>query len=139
MMPFPDGPVVLECLHTRPDDMDPRVKRWWKFKRVKQDWSWESRDGASAILVKAGTYTDGASIPPLARSFVGGPFEEYADAAVGHDYLYEHGSNRGRADYVLLEIMRELPTPKWKRFAMTAAVRVGGWWPWYKARRKRSN
>jgi hypothetical protein len=34
-----------------------------------------------------GTYTDGASIPPIFWSVIGGPFEgKYRDAAVNHDY-----------------------------------------------------
>jgi hypothetical protein len=43
--------------------------------------------GPTVWTAPAGTYTDGASIPSIFWSVIGGPFEgKYRDAAVNHDY-----------------------------------------------------
>jgi hypothetical protein len=43
--------------------------------------------GSRTWTAPAATYTDGASIPPIFWSVIGGPFEgKYRDAAVNHDY-----------------------------------------------------
>ena len=135
-MPFPSGPLLLEQLHSKPEGWpDSHPKPWWKYKRIARYWRWVSRDGTMGVELFAGELIDGASIPSFARSVVGGPWEEYIEAAAAHDKLYQTGINRVVADGVLLEIMRELETvAAWKRLAMTGAVMVGGWYPWYKYR-----
>lgn len=78
--------------------------------------------------------TDGASIPPFARTFLA-VWGTYGRAAVIHDYLYSlirsgdpHplAPTRARADAIFFEAMKPLRTAAPLRLALWAAVRVGG-------------
>lgn len=52
-------------------------------------------------------------------------------AAVLHDYLYTvQPVSRARADALFLEAMESLGVSWWKRNAMYAGVRAGGWVAW---------
>jgi len=57
-------------------------------------------------------------------SIIGGPFQEFIEAAVIHDWLCEHPEiySRIEADYIFLEIMEKLGVEEWKRDAMWRAV-----------------
>jgi hypothetical protein len=108
----------------------------------------------SAILVRtirvpAKFVTDLASIPQILWNILP-PIGAYDAAAVVHDYLYTLGGferslaarsgyeplryiehvTRGQADRVLLEAMEVLDVEWWKRRAIYAGVRVGGWKAW---------
>lgn len=97
--------------------------------------------------IPVGFRTDLASVPSWAQWLIphNGP---YAPAAVVHDWLYiERPPSLGTdgwvpitrkdADGVLLRIMRELKVAWWKRTLIYNAVRVGGWWYWYKCATRR--
>lgn len=88
----------------------------------------------TAVTVPAGFLTDFASIPRVVWSVIGHPAGRYAQAAVLHDWMYRSGSvRRSRADELFRESMLVLGVPAWQRWAMWAAVRVGGWAAYRKA------
>ena len=85
-------------------------------------------------VVPAGFTTDFVSsprwlwwiVPPLSRA---------SRAAVVHDYLYgKRLGTRKAADVVFLRLLERCFVPKWKRYAMYAAVRAFGWMSWRAAR-----
>lgn len=120
----------------------------YKLYRVPVDFEYHvgSKDSDIVVFVKKGTITDGASIPKWAWSIIGGPLGKYAPAAVVHDELYKKGYyyigtlktviTRGRADWVFIDAMKVLVIFWLKARTMWFAVRVGGWRPWSKYRRK---
>ena len=67
---------------------------------------------------------------------------EFPEAGVVHDYIYRHPSgaygrnkepknlSRGECDNLHRRVMHLLGAPWWKRQAMWAALRAGGWKPW---------
>lgn len=78
------------------------------------------------IVVPAGFITDLASIPSIFWSMFP-PHDEYAKAAILHDYLYETGMvTREEADYIFYEAMGVLDVSKWKRQIIYRAVRLFG-------------
>lgn len=82
------------------------------------------------IIVPAGFVCDGASIPRVFWSIVGGPFSaDHMTAAVVHDYLYGAGlTTRAEDDEVFLAIMRDHGAGLIKRRLMYHAVRGFGHW-----------
>ena len=82
------------------------------------------------ITAPVGFWTDFASVPriPIAYLLFGDIAHE---PAVIHDYLYAIGwPSRRIADRVLLEALESVGASRWRRWAMWAAVRVGGWAAW---------
>ena len=83
------------------------------------------------ISVPEGFITDGASIPKIFYSLIGGPLGKYAAPAVLHDYLYHIKKyTRRRSDQIFLEAMKVRGVSWWKRHTMFTAVRLAGWIPW---------
>ncbi|KKM83839.1 hypothetical protein LCGC14_1305310 [marine sediment metagenome] len=94
------------------------------------------------IRVKRGFETDFASIPRLLRIII----EKLGlqnKAAVIHDALYQGNYEtpnasprceftRSEADLCFLDGMADSGVKEWKRWAMWAAVRIGGWVAWRK-------
>lgn len=86
---------------------------------------YETREG-DEIIVPAGFATDFASVPDRLRSFVA-PWDETARPALLHDWLYySHERSRKVADRLFREGLEEEGVGWWSRWAMWAAVRVGG-------------
>lgn len=86
--------------------------------------------GSRIIEVPEGFVCDLASIPAVARILfpVNG---EWTEAAVIHDWLYDQQiGKRKEADQIFLQAMKELGVSWWRRRAMYAAVRAGGWIAW---------
>ncbi len=94
------------------------------------------------ISVSPGFETDFASIPRVLWWLLP-KWGKYGNAAVIHDYLYSGGSlmakgtalvsmDRKLADYILLEAMEVMNTPRWQKYLIYAGVRAGGWWGWRK-------
>lgn len=82
------------------------------------------------VVVPAGFVTDLASIPPLLR-----PVFDRNDAsrrpAVLHDWLYcRKRGTRADADSLFLEALEREGVSWWRRWAMYAGVRAGGWLYW---------
>lgn len=78
------------------------------------------------IVVPKGFITDLASIPrPLWIWFP--PHDEYAKAAIIHDYMYDNGiGSKAEADYVFYEALGVLGIPNWKRKIMYRMVKWFG-------------
>ena len=78
--------------------------------------------------LKAGFICDGASIPALAQSIIGHPFDRFLEDAVWHDFDYSHQGTKSRqlADILLRETMWNRNLPLWQISAFYAAVRVAG-------------
>lgn len=90
-----------------------------------------SEDSNEVIKVPKGFVTDGASIPKIFWSIIGGPWGKYGYAAVVHDYLYHIKIyTRKKSDKIFLEAMGVLGVSKWKRITMYWAVRLFAWHPW---------
>ena len=93
-----------------------------------------------AIYVPEDFLTDGASIPKIFWSIIGGVLGRYGAAAVLHDFLYVEGIyTRRRSDKIFLEAMKVLKVSWWKRRAMYYAVRGFAWGPWKRYHKKDSN
>lgn len=96
-----------------------------------------SKDSMDIIYIEKGFLTDVTSIPKLFWSLIGGPLGRYAPAAVPHDKLYRFQTrSRKESDAILLEAMGVLGVIWWKRRAIYLAVRIGGWRPWNKQKKK---
>jgi hypothetical protein len=113
------------------------------------DLVYDSAELKRTIRVPAKFVTDLASIPQILWNILP-PIGAYDAAAVVHDYLYTFGGfqrglatppgfeplryveylDRGQADRVLLEAMEVLEVSRWKRRAIYAGVRGGGWKAW---------
>lgn len=101
-------------------------------RRLLEPFRYRSALLARVIEVPEGFVYDGASIPRALWWLIGGPFTgRYRRAALLHDYLYTvRVCSREEADQVLLEAMVEDRVPKWRRWAMFQAVRLGGGAAW---------
>lgn len=83
------------------------------------------------VIVPAGFVCDGASIPRLAQSIIGHPFDEYLEDTILHDYLYDRASDdlgldRWSADDILKETMWNRRFPLWKTATFHIAVSAFG-------------
>ena len=88
--------------------------------------------------VEIGFITDGASIPPIAWSFIGSPFTGlYRKPALVHDEGYDSQKyKRNYIDRIFLEGMKDEGVSLWKRRVMWGYVRALGWHPWNKQAKK---
>lgn len=94
------------------------------------------RPDGTAITVPAGFLTDLASIP---RPFwpILPPSDDYAEAAVIHDWLYYAGGlERAEADKIFLEAMTDAGIGWWRRTTIYRAVRLFGGKIWERRRWK---
>lgn len=90
-----------------------------------------SEDSGEVIKVPKGFMSDGASIPKIFWSWIGGPTGRYFYAAVLHDWLYyKKIYKRAKADKIFYEAMGVLGVPNWKRSMMYMAVRMCAWISW---------
>ncbi len=111
----------------------------YKLFEVQADFEYHvgSEDSLDVIYIKKGFVTDGASIPKLFWTLIGGPLGRYAPAAVPHDKLYRFQTrSRLEADNIFLEAMGVLGVSWWKRRSMWLAVRFRGWVPWNRHKKK---
>ena len=82
-----------------------------------------AKDPKKIIRVPVGYITDFASIPRVFWPFVS-PVDEYAKAAVIHDWLHVKGYfSRKTTDDIFNEAMMVLKTPEWKRRIVYGAVK----------------
>lgn len=93
-------------------------------------------DGAVLITVPAGFQTDFNSVPRAA--WIWFPPWECPEAALVHDWLYQHpgGRSRGEVDGIHRTIMAIKGERRSKRVAVWLAIRAGGWVPWNRYREK---
>lgn len=92
------------------------------------------------IDVEVGFVTDFNSVPRILTNIL--PREEYGEAAILHDLLYQRGTYNGQpidrlfADSVHREFVVWKGAPRWKAWAMFHGLRLGGWKPWNAYRAK---
>jgi len=87
----------------------------------------------STVTVPKGFITDFASVPKRLHNIVGPSDTDIREAAVVHDYMYSKLTSvytRKQADDALIEGMRVLGAPWWKRSIVYAAVRTFGGSHW---------
>jgi len=91
------------------------------------------------IKVPVGFITNFASVPRIFWSLIS-PVDNHGKAAVVHDFCYatQYTSKR-RCDDIFYEGLRVLNVPKFKAVCMYWAVRIGGWFAWYRWKRKAKN
>lgn len=91
-------------------------------------------DEGKKIEVPIGFVSDGASIPRIAYSLIGGRWTgKYVKAALIHDWLYFSQTTEQKfADKVFIVAMRVMGVSWWRRVVMYRAVRIFGWIPWNK-------
>lgn len=88
------------------------------------------------ISVPEGYVTDFASIPRIVWPIVS-PIDEYAKAAVVHDWLHVRGYfDRATTDNIFNEAMIVLDVPKWKRLLVYNSVKYFSYHAWKKNRKK---
>lgn len=91
------------------------------------------------ITVPVGTTTDFASIPRLLWWLLS-PVDKHGKAAVVHDFNYQTQTyTRKTADDIFREGLVVLEVKMWKVFCMYWAVRLFGWWAWWKHSRRLRN
>ncbi len=131
--PLNDG-RTWEILHSTEDD---------------EHFAYEIGEEDSGVVIRppARFQTDFASVPRFLW-WLFPRWGRYGNAAVIHDYLYQHGyfslidnetpetnhPDRKQADEIFLEAMGVLDTKKWQKYLIYWGVRVGGWYVWRKAR-----
>ena len=88
-----------------------------------------------AVQIPTGYRFDGASIPRLAWSIIGAPFDpQYCLAACIHDWYCEHSHEIGDyqarviGDAVFFALLKKAGVPHWRRVLMYMAVRLNSWW-----------
>jgi hypothetical protein len=122
--------------------MSPLELRWIDGYRWLVVHEFYLRIDGEEYVVPAGYVTDGVSDPWLFRRVVPklGP---HLPAAVVHDYLYDQATTtKAKADWVFLQILKELGIPLWQRWPMWLAVRLfgrGKWKLFTKRRHDRNN
>lgn len=90
------------------------------------------------IKVPKGFVCDLASIPRVFQLLI--PVnDDHREAATLHDDLYSKKGvfdiaqkpfTREQCDLIFLTAMQETGVPRWKRYSMFIAVRIGGWAAW---------
>jgi len=111
----------MDQLHTTLLTADEHGIRW---RRLDQPFTVHMgiNGGGLTITVPKNFKTDFASTPRWTWTFF--PPEEYAEAAVPHDFLCRNRQvSRFMADAIFREIMFKMGAPLWKRVVMYYAVR----------------
>lgn len=87
-------------------------------------------NSGEVIDVKKGFVTDLASVPRF-MWVIFSPIDEYAKAAIVHDFLYSTESglsySRQESDNIFLEAMTVLGVPVYRKYPVWLAVRLFGW------------
>jgi hypothetical protein len=78
-------------------------------------------------VVPEGFSSDGASIPRLFWSLIGSPFSpRFLKASIIHDYLYNRGYDRKKADKKFKELLEVSDVKSWRIYLMYHSVRMFG-------------
>lgn len=98
---------------------------------VEKDWTY------GRFTVPKGFHTDGASIPRIFWTFIGGPNRaSFMEAAVLHDYLYMQESgdlvSRKEADDIFYGLLKKNKVHSFRSWLMWLAVRAAGGLYWKK-------
>lgn len=80
------------------------------------------------FTIPKGFLINGASIPRLVWSAIGGPYSpDILRASVIHDYMYIHKLGRDKADNAFYRVLQEDDTHGLKAYLMYVAVKSFGW------------
>jgi hypothetical protein len=119
---------VSRFIDKSPLDIGAQSSEWITTEVIR----YQSDIAKRVIEIPSGFETDLASIPRLFMWVI--PVNgKHRNAAIVHDYLYvkkPEWCSRSLADSIFLEAMEVLGESRWRRAAMYAAVRVGGWLYW---------
>jgi hypothetical protein len=87
------------------------------------------------VSIPVGYRFDGASIPRLAWSLIGAPFEpDFCLAACVHDWYCDHSHELGDyqarviGDAVFFRLLQRAGVSRLRRMLMYGAVRLNSWW-----------
>jgi len=97
---------------------------------------YQSDFAGTTFEVPVGFYTDFASVPRIGiiYAMLGDTAHQ---PAVIHDWLYYAALvSRLEADEILLEAMKVIDIPAWRRWPIYWGVRLGGWHAWNDHRQK---
>lgn len=93
-------------------------------------------DSGMYITVPRGFVTDFASVPRIFWIILP-PWGKYGKAAVLHDYLYQQGKFiRLLCDSIFFEAMTVLGVPRWQKWLIYLGVRLGGWIPYSRYKKR---
>lgn len=103
--------------------------------RTTREFSYYLEDDHSKVITIPNDYTtDGASIPWPCTKLLSRTDPQIAQAAVVHDWLYEHRGflgwitiSRKKMDKIFYNCMKVLGMPWWKRQIVYRVVRAFGW------------
>ena len=98
-----------------------------------------SLESEEIITVPKGFISDGATIPRFLWPVIGHPMDHYAQAAFLHDYICRElrdRYNRKEGEVIMLEAMKVLGIPFWKRRIMYRGLRMFGWFLYNRKRKK---
>lgn len=115
------------------------VIKKWKFKLLTpfeyHIGEYPAKNESDIIRVPTHFVTDFASIPRLFWAILS-PMDEYAKAAVLHDWLYYTGIySKKKTERIFKEAMKTLKVPRWKIFFVYNAVVYFGFMAWNKHRK----
>ncbi len=135
-MSFPLGRLDLGSAETRED-----VRNMVYRLVVRAPFQWKSNvEPLTQVDVPEGFKTDGGSVPRFFWRVLGGPNGPYREAYIPHDLLYSQAGMNARtrlqADNALKEIILELGGRAWQAWLVWLGVRLGGWIPWGKHKKR---
>ena len=105
---------------------------------IRSDFGYDvGAEGSGDVIdVPIGFRSDFASVPRLLWVFLP-PWGKYGNGAVIHDYLYWVRTRpRREADGIFFEAMGVLGVSPVQRYPMYWAVRLFGWWVWWRNQRR---
>jgi hypothetical protein len=106
---------------------------------IRSDFGYDvgAKGSGDVVDVPLGFRTDFASVPRLLWVLLP-PWGKYGNAAVIHDYLYWVQTRpRKAADAILFEAMGVLAVAPIQKYPMYWAVRLFGWWVWWRNPQRR--
>lgn len=118
-------------MHTDDTSLVVRPLRGEAIYCLDRDWTY------GRFTVPKGFHTDGASIPRIFWTFIGGPSRAaFMEAAVLHDWLYVKDSttlqniSRKEADDIFYGLLKKNKVHPFRSWLMWLAVRSAGWLFW---------
>ena len=107
----------------------------WKFRLIETfEYHVGTFPSEQIIKVPENFITDFGSVPRIFWWAIS-PIDEYAKAAVLHDWMYDtHYAPKSICEKIFKEAMEVLEVPKWKIFCIYWSVYLFGWKKWIQLR-----